>query len=387
MNLYPHQQKFLDDNPRGAILCWETGTGKSHAARLWAENRTPTVVVCPKQILRDWEGYGAVFSFEQFKKAAKENTLPTNPAAIIVDEADMMASPLFEAKKRSQRTEALYEYIMENPQADVLLLTATPVRSTPANMHTLLVLSRIKPATKECWLRYRDLYYALTNMPYLPRPAWLPKPGWQRMMQPLIDKYTYTALMQDIVDLPPETHEVIKLKEPDYEENDEWEPAAQFSADHRLEQRGKDKEITRLSRGYRKVVVVCRYREQIDDLLAKLSKERETFVLDGRTRDVGQVVADAEASGECYLIVQAQVGAGFELPSFAVMVFASMSYGARDFVQMKGRIKRINALKPLKYFYLQAGRCDRMVYNAVQKGLDFVPSVYKATEENEQTGS
>lgn len=387
MKLYPHQKKFLDDNPKGAILSYETGTGKSHVAKLWLAKRKATnaVVICPKQIKKDWQGPWHTYTFEEFKKASANHDLPSNPTAIVVDEADMMASPLFEAKKRSQRTEALYNYIMDNPQADVLLLTATPVRSTPANMHTLLTLARLIPATKECWLRYRDKYYALTNMPYLPRPAWLPKPGWQQMMQPLIDKYCYTALMQDLVDLPEETHEIIKLKEPNYEANEEWEPAKQFSEDHRLEQRGKDKIITELTKGIRKAVIVARYREQIDELHKRLSKKRFTLVLDGRTKDVGQVVQDAEAASECYLIVQAQVGAGFELPSFAVMIFTSQSYGARDFVQMKGRIKRINALKPLKYYYLLAGRCDRMVYNAVKKGLDFIPSHYarQATKENE----
>jgi len=387
MKLYPHQEKFLGDNPDHAILCYETGCGKSHVAKIWmslGKRAKNVVVICPKQIVSDWKDTDAtVYSFEQFKKASKEGTLPNKPSAIIVDEADGMASPLFVAKSRSQRTEALYNYIMKNPDAHILSLSATPVRSTPWNMHTLLVLSRM--VAPDSWRAYRERYFALTNMPYLPRPAWLPKQGWQKMMPNLIDKYTYTALMSDLVDLPPETHDVIKLKEPDYEENQEWEPAKQFAEDHRLEQRGKDKEIKSISRGYRKVVVVCKYRDQINELHKKLSKERETFVLDGRTRDVGQVIADAEASSECYLIVQAQVGAGFELPSFAVMIFASQSYGARDAVQMRGRIKRINALKPLKYFYLQAGRCDRMVYNAVQKGQDFIPSQYlrRTTKEDE----
>jgi len=383
MALYPHQQQFLNDNPRGAILCWETGTGKTHGAKLWLkQGGNVQVVVCPKQIVKDWEGASSyVYSFEQFKKASKESTLPNNPTDIVVDEADMMASPLFVAKQRSQRTEALYYYIMQNPKARVLLLTATPVRSTPWNMHTLLVLARI--VSPDSWKRYREKYFALTNMPYLPRPAWLPVDGWQKMMQKLIDKYCYTALMQDVVDLPPETHDIIKLKWPNYEENEEWEPAKQFSEDHRLEQRKKATKITGISRGYRKVVVVAKYREQIDELEKKLSKDRQTFVLDGRTRNVERVIADAEASSECYLVVQAQVAAGFELPSFAVMVFASMSYGARDYVQMKGRIKRINALKPLKYYYLLSGRCDTMVYNAVKKGLDFIPSHYITAQKSE----
>lgn len=384
MNLYPHQKQFLDDNPRGAILSYETGTGKSHVAKLWLQlndRYKNAVVICPKQIVSDWKGDWPVYTFEKFKKAEQQGELPDNPTAIVVDEADMMASPLFVAKQRSQRTESLYNYIMANPEADVLLLTATPVRSTPWNMHTLLVLARmVHPDT---WKKYREQFFALTHMPYLPRPAWLPKPGWQKEMQRLIDKYTYTALMSDVVDLPPESHEIIKLTEPNYEDNTEWEPAKQFAEDHRLEQNTKDKTIKDISRGYRKVVIVCRYREQIDELQSQLSKERETFVLDGRTKDVGEVVAAAEASSECYLIVQAQVGAGFELPSFAVMIFASMSYGARDYTQMKGRIKRINALKPVKYYYLLAGRCDKMVYNAVKKGLDFIPSHYKATKENE----
>lgn len=379
MNLYPHQETFLTDNPDYAILSYETGTGKSHVAKLWLQkkqrNHNP-VVICPKQITSEWaKATPNVYSFDLFKKAYKENTLPSNPTAIIVDEADMMASPLFVAKQRSQRTEALYNYVMSNPDVHILLLTATPVRSTPWNMHTLLVLSRL--VSPETWKQYREQYFALTHMPYLPRPAWLPKTGWQRQMQKLIDKYTYTALMSDIVDLPPETHDIIKLKEPNYEENLEWEPAKQFAEDHRLEQVSKHKKIKEISRGYRKVVVVAKYRSQIDALQKHLSKERLTFVLDGRTRDVGRVVADAEAASECYLILQAQIGAGFELPSFAVMIFASQSYGARDYVQMKGRIKRINALKPLKYFYLQGGRCDRLVYNSVDKGKDFIPSEYK----------
>lgn len=381
MKLYPHQEKFLKSDNDHAILCWEAGTGKTHAAKVWlhqnCHRESEPVVLCPKQVVPTWEETDAtVYSFEQFKKATKEGTLPEHPSAIIVDEADMMASPLFVAKQRSQRTADLYTYIMENPDADVLLLTATPVRSTPWNIHTLLVLARIKSG--DTWKKFRETYFSKETTFYSRYPIWLPQKDWRPRMQKLIDKYTHIALMKDMVDLPPETHEVIKLKEPNYEQNEEWEAAKQFAEDHRLEQSKKDKSIKEISRGYRKVVVVAKYRSQIDDLQKQLGKERETFVLDGRTKDVGRVIADAEASSECYFIIQAQVGAGFELPSFAVMIFASQSYGARDYVQIKARIKRINALKPLKYYYLQAGKCDRAVYKSVKQGLDYIPSEYKA---------
>ena len=385
MSLYPWQEKALTQPNDHAIWCAETGTGKTHAAKLWllqGDRKANAVVICPKQLRADWKKdapYATVYSFEDFLKAEP----PKNPSAIVVDEADAMASPLFIAKSRSKRTEKLYTYVYTWPKCPVLLLTATPVRSTPWNIHTLLVLAHlIKP---DSWKRYQQAYFELQFKPFLPRAAYFPKKGWQRMMQPLIDKYAHTALMADMVDLPEETHEIIKLKAPNYEENEEWEPMAQFVADHRLEQRDKARTIMDVSKGYRKVVVVAHYREQIDDLSKQLSKERSVVVLDGRTRHPEQVIAEAEALGECYFIIQASVGAGFELPSFAVMIFASQGYSVRNYVQMIGRIKRINSLKPTKYFCMIAGRCDKMIYDNIKKGKDFVPSFYKraASEEGE----
>jgi hypothetical protein len=60
------------------------------------------------------------------------------------------------------------------------------------------------------------------------------------------------------------------------------------------------------------------------------------------------------------------------------MVFVSQAYSVRDYVQMKARIKRINALKPVVYYNLLGGRCDKMVYDSIELGKDFVPSEYKS---------
>lgn len=384
MTLYPWQEKALEQPNDFAIWCSETGTGKSFAAKEWLKQGTRdknAVVICPKQIRSQWKQdapNATVYSFEDFKK----NTPPSHPSAIIVDEADAMASPLFVAKLRSQRTEKLYTYTQQYPQTPVLLLTATPVRSSPWNMHTLLVLAHIKGP--ETWREYQRTYFELQHKPFLPRPAWFPKANWRTEMQKLIDKYTHVALMKDIVDLPPETHEVIKLKSPNYEENNEWEPMAQFVADHRLEQLQKVATIKEIAKGYRKAIVVAHYTEQIESLQKELSKERQTFVLEGRTKDPSGTITRAEADGECFLIIQASISAGFELPSFSVMIFASMGYSVRNYVQMKGRIRRINALKPVKYYYLLGGKADRAVYNNVKAGLDFIPSHYRNVQTTEE---
>ena len=87
-------------------------------------------------------------------------------------------------------------------------------------------------------------------------------------------------------------------------------------------------------------------------------------------------MADAEESDECYLILQSSIGVGFEIPSFSCMVFASQHYSMVNYVQMKGRIRRINNIKPVIYYHLLGGRCDDMIYKSFQDGKDFVPSEY-----------
>jgi len=373
---YSWQTKFLNEPNNYALLCAEAGTGKSHVAGEWVKQldriKNP-VVFCPKQIVGDWSKRTPTASVYTPQTILKES-LPHQPSAIIVDEADAFASPLFLPTKRSKCAERLYNYIRQNPQAHVLLLTATPVRSTPWNLHTLLVyMGRYIP-----FKDWRDKYFYLDQPRYMSRPGYFPRPGWQKMMQEVIDSNATVALMKDMVnELPPETYEIIKLKPPTYEKNEEWEASKQFVEDHLLEQGGKAKEVKRLARGYRKVVVVAHYRQQIDELYKELSSERETFVLDGRTTNVERVIADAEASDECYFIIQSSVGAGFEIPSFSCMVFTSQSYSVRNFVQMKARIRRINALKPVIYYHLLGGRCDQMIYSSIKEGIDFVPSYYR----------
>lgn len=377
---YEWQEKFLQSENNKAMLCCEAGTGKSHTAGLWLgqseRNRNP-VIFCPKQIVSDWEkrsGNKQVYTPQTILRVE----LPDNPTAIVVDEADAFASPLFVPRKRSKCADKLYNYIRQNPQAHVLLLTATPVRSTPWNLHTLLCYMGKYIPFKD----WREKYFFLDNPPYMSRPAYFPRPGWQKMMQEVINEHATVALMKDMVDeLPPETYETIKLKPPKYEKNEEWEASKQFVEDHLSEQANKAKEITKIAKGYRKVVVVAHYRQHIDDLYKKLSNDRQTFVLDGRTKDVEQVIADAEASSECYFIIQASVGAGFEIPSFSCMIFASQGYSVRNEVQMRARIKRINALKPVVYYNLIGGRCDQMIYNSIKNGKDFVPSCYLAKNE------
>lgn len=380
MSLYAWQEKALRGDNDHALWCAEAGTGKSFAGNLWLEQKNRMdnpVIFGPKQIREVWLERKPTATYFTPQTILKEE-LPANPSAILIDEIDMFASPLFVGKKRSKCAEKLYNYIRRNPQAHVLGMTATPVRSTPWNMHSILTYIGRYIDFKE----YRAQYFELKTAHWLPRPAYMPVTGWQRMMQPLIEEHAVIALMKDMVDvLPPETYITKNIKPPKYEKNMEWEATKQFVEDHRLEQHSKHSEITEISKGYRKVVLVVHYTEQIDELRKKLSKERETFVLDGRTKDAHATITAAEDSPECYFIVQSSVGAGFELHSFSCMIFASKSYSVRNYVQMKARIRRIQSLKPVVYYTLIGGRCDRLIEKSIQEGRDFVPSEYLASDE------
>lgn len=372
---YPHQTKYLKNSSKN-ILVWECGTGKSHTAGWWLKSKdTDALVICPKNVKEKWtktlEECGTkatVFSKEEFKKIEQKEW-----SALVVDEADNFASPLF-MRGRSQMSTALYHLIRSYPNMPRLLLTATPVRSSPHNLHSILVFAGFYIP----WQKWRDKFYSLQKMPYLPRPAYLPIKGWQKMMKPIIEKYCDIVSMSDCIGiLPDETHEIIEVKGEKFE-SEEWDNS--FHEEHRHEQKNKAKYIKEIAKEFRKAVVVAYYREQIDELEKKLSKERETFVIHGGVKNQEEIIKQAQESGECYIIIQASIGAGFDLDTFSCMIFASMSYSVRDYIQMTHRIKRIHNLHPVKYYYLHAGRCDKAVYKQIKLGFDFVPSKWNATK-------
>jgi superfamily II DNA or RNA helicase len=368
MKLYDHQKKFLDANPNKALLAFEAGTGKTLTAVEWLRTRQKNaLVVVPKRIVEKWKKdlgdvRATVVTKEQFKKLEFDN-----PSALVLDEAHFAGAPLF-TKQRSQIAEKVYTFIQKHPDMPVLLLTATPISSNPANLHSLLCYIGVFIP----WKKWRDHFYSLEYMPYLPRPAYIPKEGWRLLIQPFLLKYAHIALMEDCVDyLPPITEDIVKTHSEPFEADSEWEPMKAFVEEHRHEQQEKLKEIRSLAAEYRKVVIVVHFRQQIEALAKELSKDRQTYVLHGSVKDQEKVIADAQADNECYFIVQSSLGAGFDLNTFAVMIFASMSYSYTSFVQMKARIRRIHDLKPVRYIYMLAGRCDRGIFNQLKKGKDF----------------
>lgn len=384
MELKPlkHQEKFVKDYKGKTLLVHEGGTGKTVCACLWLRDKRDVyaLVVCPKKVVRKWQNElnkwgtkATVVSKDDFKK------LPiARYSAIVIDEADEFASPLFVASKRSQLSSKLYEQIKAFPSTPTLLLTATPIRSHPWNLHTLLCFMGHYIDFK----KWRDHFFDLKRMPYLPRPAYIPKVDWRQRIRPILEKYADIVLLKDCIgELPPVYEEKINIKSESFTLAIDGKV---FFDEHRHEQKNKAKEIIKIGKEYRKILVVAYYREQIAELERELEKDKPVFAIYGGVKDQEGVIKQAQEADDCYFIVQASIGAGFDADQFSCVVFASMSYAVRDFVQMKFRVRRIHNLHPVKYVFLLAGRCDRAVLHNIELGKDFIPSEWNATKPTQE---
>ncbi|MES2224168.1 MAG: hypothetical protein V4469_04525 [Patescibacteria group bacterium] len=369
MELLKHQKAFIDRNPKKAILAWEMRVGKSLPAAIWIdmpERRGNTYIITPKQNIKDWKAFktkATVLSKEQFKK-----TTIVKPTAIVVDEAHYFGSGLF-VKGRSQLSTALYKLVKDNPDCHVLLLTATPIRQNAWSLHTLLCYIGVYYE----WKKWRNTFFELLRMPFLRFPAWFSRDDWRMNIRPFIEKHCDIVSLKDIVDyLPPAETILIKVKQPKYiKPKDE---IVTWTHEHYHEQKGKIAEVLKL--GYKKLIVVCYYTYQIDEMAKELAKEKPVFVLDGRTKDADKVKKQAQEADECYFIVQSSMGFGFDGYMFGAIVFVSMSHSCLNHTQMTGRLRNVKHLQPVSYYYLIGGRWDKWIFDTIEMGKDFNPHIY-----------
>lgn len=370
LKLRPHQERFLTSNPSHAVLVWSMRTGKSLPAKLWSEHpdrNSNAVVICLKANKTEWKTncpHATVLTKEEFKKVWKTIN---NPSCVVVDEAHNFAAPLFITKKRSQLVEALYGLIKKYPKIHVLLLTATPLTNDPASIHTLLTYVGHYIPWKE---KFQPAFYTLEYKPFLPRPAYFPIKDWRRPANELITKYCDVVSLADCVEFMPPVEDIIitvKGTKREYAEDEEYH----WTKDHKHEQVAKLDEIKKLGDGYRKMILVCHYTEQIDYLAEKLKHDKPVFILDGRTKDQGKTIKDAQESPDAYLIVQAKIGMGWDGYMFDCLVFVSMAHRVIDHTQMKGRLTNVDIPKPQVFYYILGGKWDRIIYNSIMAGEDF----------------
>lgn len=368
MQPLPHQQRILDANPAKALLNHEMRTGKSLIGALWIDHpcRTGnTFIITKKSNKKSWQEFktrATVLTKEEFKKVA--HTI-TDPTAIVVDEVHHFASALF-SKGRSQLATALYTLLKRYPNCHFLGLTGSPVRNSPWSFHTLLCYIGVYIP----WKEWRSEFFELQHLPFMKYPGWLPRSNWRELVQPYVRKYTDIVSLKDVVEhLPPIKAEVIKIKQKPYKKP--TDELTTWHHEHKHEQTNKHLPILELE--HRKVIVVCFYTEQIDQLAKELVKDKPVFILDGRTKDQEGTIRAAQEAEECYLLVQSKMGEGWDGYMFGAMVFASIDHEYVANLQMHGRQRHPKHLKDIHILYLVGGRWDAKILKAYQDGENFNP--------------
>lgn len=406
--LYKHQLEFLKQNPNKSALVWSCGTGKTRTALEWVkqnyQNYNPyerCIIVCPKPLKANWERevnkstfkgfyFYKVMSKEEFRRDWKELEQANY---IIVDEVhNGFLTPHF----KSQMSQALRNYIKRHNVPRVLLLSATVYTSSPWNIYQLATLLGYK------WDWYKFYHKFFNRVRMGRREVPVAKAGCEKDLAKIIKNIASVVNIYDVLDVPLQQHcepEYFALSEAQktaIKDNYDPLPIVRYTNEHEIEngvllanefrkeqyyETDKEERIISLCEENKKIAIICRYNAQIDAYKESLerSTKRNVLVIRGDIKDRDKVCQTAELSEEAIVLIQADCAEGYELPSFPLCVFASMSYSYTKWEQICGRFLRMNKPSRTTFLYLltEGESVDQGVYDAVKRKEDFKIELFK----------
>lgn len=410
-NLFEHQKVIIKDSKTKKKFGLWLGTGSSKTRIALEISTGPTLVVCPKTQFEDknWERENekwgcnvalSVLSKEKFKSLSA--TLP-KCETFIIDEAHttLGVTPTLRYRKKvaipkaSQIFEAVEEYIARVKPDRIILVTATIIR----NPMTVWAAAKLLGRDFDFY-NWRETFYVKLPMPG--REVWTPKNDSKTKdkLANVVKALGYVGRLSDYFDVPDQTYRTIflelsekqkkRIKELPFEYPD---PIVLLGKKHQVENgilagdefkepelfdNQKIEKLLELSLEFPRMVIFAKYTAQIAQIASAFDDtDKKVFVLQGATKDRGAVIKEANETYSGVFIVQSQISAGWELPDWPVMVFASMSYSVVDRIQGEGRILRANALKKNLYIDLVVkGGVDEAVYESIKNKQDFNERVY-----------
>lgn len=418
MKLYEHQKRIIAENKLHCGIFQGTGSGKTLTALTLAEGSI--LVIMPKQQFLDktWEVDAKKFGIEKkFEVISKETfrrdwqKIPRYDT-LIIDECHNMLGVMPEYRQRqkvqipktSQMFEATLMYIRKTKPKRIYLCSATPV-SKPMNMWAIAKLL----GTSWDFQKFRETFYTPISMGR--RQIWLPKKDQltKERLAGLVKRFGYTGALNDFVDVPEQTHKEVKIDLSDEQKEgirqiyqDEADPLVRRARQRTIENGvlyGKKIEV--VSRGvesmiddtrifpskkidyileraleFNKLLIFANYTAQINEIEKALKKEGyNVTTLTGKTKD-RTFIRKVDASDEPHIIIaQSGISAGYELPSFPCVIYASKSWQYVHYEQSLGRVLRINKLKKNLYIHLIVKGVDEDCHKAIMAGVDFSEKV------------
>ena len=389
--LYKHQQELVDKNPKKWLLAWSTGSGKSLTAISLAKGNNQTaLIICPKSIVDQWKPQvpkdWLVISKEQFKKKHKEIGKYN---CIIVDEGH------FFSNYKSAITKSLLSYINNYNPEYIYMLTATPYLSTMWNMYTYgLIFGR-----QWRWIDFDRKYFFKMKMGNRMVPMQRKKVNGLPIVHEvknIVNSLGSTVALEDCFDVPEqvyqsETFSLTTEQKKGMDNVTDFLPIVLFTKHHQIcggslkgdgyteDQVFKSEKANRaieLAGEHDKLIIVCRYNNEIDHLASKI-KNREVLIIRGDVKDRHSVCLRAEELDKCVVLIQASCSEGYELPSFPIMAFYSYDFSLKNYVQMVGRIQRAGRIKKNVYLSLYVkDTIDEDIYKTIMSKRDFDIELY-----------
>lgn len=406
IKLYSHQARIIKENPSKTLLCHDTGVGKTITALGVAYNDTDDVlVICPKAIkekwVRDAEKYLTQFhpnavrpkvvTKEEFRRDAKKLD---SFHALIIDEAHYFGG------LKSQMHKSIIWYVQHNNPKKIIAATATPYLSTPWNIFAIAKIL----GHSWSWIAFKSKFF---DEKYLfNRTIPVVKKGIEGQIAALVNSIGSVVDISACGDVPPQvdeleyfvlTKEQIKTKE--QVKLDETNPVVKYLkyyqidngtlrgneyVDHQFIENGKTAFLLEMAQQNKKLAIVCGFNLQIDVLKDKLQAAGyPVLVIRGDTKNRDAVVAEAEKAESAIVLIQAKCSEGYELPSFGVIAFASLSNSYKDYKQIRGRFLRGNKLKKNVFVHLVTkDSVDEAWFASIMRKQDFSLAIY-AREQGE----
>lgn len=411
--LYDHQKTIISEDKKKCGLFLGTGSAKTRTALEMAEGRI--LVICPKQQRDDktWQRNAekfdiisnlTVISKEEMRKMWKDlQAFDT----VIVDECHTVLGVTPDTRQRnkqripktSQVFEAVLSYLHKYPPKRLYLCSATPV-SKPMNLWAIARLLGVN------WdfFAFRQKYYVEVRMGQ--RRIWIAKKddATKNDMARLVKHFGYTGGLNDFFDVPEQTHKEVQI--PLSEEQEKALERLQYEEADPLVRRSRARTIENgvlygkqidsagivdtmtnkvhifkshkidyiLERAveFPKLLIFANYTAQINEISSKLIENGyKVSTLMGSTKD-RTFIKKVDESPEPHIIVaQSAISAGYELPSFPCVIYASKSWQFVHYEQSLGRVLRSNKLKKNLYIHLVVKGADSDCHEAILSGSDF----------------
>lgn len=393
LNLYPHQKRIIDIAKDKYLLPHSCGTGKTITSLeiMKKKNVESVLVICPKSIVKNWEE--EIKNYQGSFKIITKEYLRTHWQELKKYDGMIWDEIHFASNLTSGIHKATMSYIKKWNIQYVIGATATPFSSTPNN---ILALSRILGRSWS-YMKFRTHFFYPVKMGS--RLIWLAKPNMEKEIARLVNSLGETVKMSDCVEVPSQIFQqeyfdlTAEQKKAIKEiKMTEAMPIVQWTKIHqvcggslkgdgyvyvkdRLFKCEKLQRVKDLCSQHPLIAIVCRYNAEIE----MLSRELDTnYIINGKTQDRHSMVNEVNKKDRAIVLINGVCSEGFELPKIPIMIFYSYDFSLKNYIQMRGRVNRIDKLKKNVYISLiTKNTIDNDVYqNVVIKKQDYQIAIF-----------